>query len=151
MPAALYFRTESVRTPCATSGTSAALPCITTAERLTTSSNEVLSMATRESTAPAVAYSEVPAMIAGSVNLMRFSEALARAGIVGRFDPHRGVLVIEPAKAREPAHDAANARIGMAWWNGLTPTRRRYWLEVAGSARPADAFEAWRRSAGSEL
>ena len=40
---------------------------------------------------------EVPAVIAGSVNLMRFSEALARAGIVGRFDSARGLLVIEPA------------------------------------------------------
>ena len=29
---------------------------------------------------------EIPAVIAGSVNLMRFSAALARAGIVGRSD-----------------------------------------------------------------
>ena len=39
---------------------------------------------------------EVPAVISGSVNLLRFTEALARAGIVGRFDRARGVLVIEP-------------------------------------------------------
>ena len=40
---------------------------------------------------------EVPAVIAPSVNLMRFSEALALAGLVGRHDASRGVLVIQPA------------------------------------------------------
>ena len=43
---------------------------------------------------------EVPAAIAGSVNLMAFSGALAQAGIVGRYDADRGILVIEPARAR---------------------------------------------------
>lgn len=42
---------------------------------------------------------EVPAVIAPEVNLLRFSEALARAGIVGRFNPARGILIIEPAGA----------------------------------------------------
>ena len=84
---------------------------------------------------------EVPAVIAGNVNLVAFSGALAQAGIVGRYDADRGTLVIEPAKAREPARE--DARIGMAWWNGLTPTRRRYWLDVAGSARPADAWRTF--------
>ncbi len=46
---------------------------------------------------------EVPAAIAGSVNLMAFSGALAQAGIVGRFDADRGILIIEPVRAREPA------------------------------------------------
>ena len=84
---------------------------------------------------------EVPAVIAGSVNLVAFSGALAQDGIVGRFDPDRGILVIEPAKAREPARE--DARIGIAWWNSLPQTRRRYWLDVAGSARPADAWRAF--------
>lgn len=44
--------------------------------------------------------SEVPAVIAGSVNLMVFSAALAMAGIVGRHDADRGILVIELAQAR---------------------------------------------------
>ncbi|MGC8519680.1 MAG: hypothetical protein ACP5P4_14340 [Steroidobacteraceae bacterium] len=44
--------------------------------------------------------SEVPAVIASNVNVMRFSEALARTGILGRYDAARGVLVIEPAPAR---------------------------------------------------
>jgi hypothetical protein len=42
---------------------------------------------------------EVPPVIAGSVNLMRCSEALARAGLVGRHGPDRGVIVIEPTDA----------------------------------------------------
>jgi hypothetical protein len=42
---------------------------------------------------------EVPAVIAGSVNLLKFSEALARAGIVGRYDSARALLVIEPVPA----------------------------------------------------
>ncbi len=40
---------------------------------------------------------EVPAVIAGEVNLLKFTEALARVGLVGRHDATRGVLVIEPA------------------------------------------------------
>ena len=43
--------------------------------------------------------SEVPAVIAGNVNLLRFTEALARAGLAGRHDAERGVLVIEPVPA----------------------------------------------------
>ncbi len=30
--------------------------------------------------------------------------------------------------------------IGMQWWNGLTRSERAAWLELAGSARPADAW-----------
>ena len=86
--------------------------------------------------------SEVPAVIAGSVNLMAFSGALALAGIVGRFDRDRGALVIEAAQDRQPAQDEAGARAGIAWYNGLTPTERRQWHEVAGSAVPAAS--GWR-------
>jgi hypothetical protein len=43
---------------------------------------------------------EVPAAIAGSVNLVAFSGALAQAGIVGRYDADRGILVIEPVRVR---------------------------------------------------
>jgi len=89
--------------------------------------------------APAVAQSEVPAVIAGSVNLLRFSEAIARAGLVGRHDADRGVLVIEPAQSVR----RSDAEVGMVWWNRLTPARRMQWLEVAGSARPVDAWRAF--------
>ena len=36
--------------------------------------------------------------------------------------------------------DAVDARIGMAWFNSLSPTRRREWLEAAPSGRPVDAW-----------
>ena len=85
--------------------------------------------------------SEVPAVIAGSVNLMAFSGALAQVGIIGRFDRDRGVLVIEPAQERR--QDDADVRVGIAWYNGLTPTERRQWHEVAGSAVPADCWRAF--------
>ena len=39
--------------------------------------------------------------------------------------------------------DLEDARAGIAWWNSLTPARRQRWLEVAGSARPADAWRAF--------
>lgn len=37
------------------------------------------------------------------------------------------------------------AEVGMAWWNRLTKSQRRYWLDVAGSARPVDAYRAYQR------
>ncbi len=98
-------------------------------------------MATRKITAPAVVQSEVPALIAGSVNLLRFSEALARAGLIGRHDADRGVLVIEPALAVRVS--PADALVGMSWFNGLSQSERAYWLEAAGSACPADAWHAF--------
>ncbi|MGC8520212.1 MAG: hypothetical protein ACP5P4_17105 [Steroidobacteraceae bacterium] len=110
-------------------------------------------MATNENTAPAAApqngrslpitlrtqASEVPAVIAGRVSLMRFSEALARAGLTGRHDADRGLLVIEPAQSEIPE----DAELGMAWFNGLSRSERAHWLEVAGSARPVDAWRAF--------
>jgi len=82
---------------------------------------------------------EGPAMIAGSVNLLSFSEALARAGLVDRHDADRGVLVIEPAQSVR----RSDAEVGMAWFNGLSRSERAHWLEVAGSARPVDAWRAF--------
>ena len=49
----------------------------------------------------------------------------------------------EALEALEAEGSPAEALIGMSWWNSLPPTRRRYWLEVAGSARPADAWRAF--------
>lgn len=40
-----------------------------------------------------------------------------------------------------------NARAGIAWWNGLNRAERRYWLEGADSAVPADAWEAYNLAA----
>lgn len=47
------------------------------------------------------------------------------------------------AAGHDAALDTADARAGIAWWNSLTPTRRREWLEVARSPRPADAWRAF--------
>lgn len=34
------------------------------------------------------------------------------------------------------------AQMGMNWWNAAEDWERRYWLTVAGSARPVDAWVA---------
>ena len=99
-------------------------------------------MATHKITAPAVAHSEAPAIIAGSVPLVRLSEALARSGLTARHDADRGVLVIEPA-ATMRARIPADAELGMAWYNRLSRAERALWHRVAGSAVPADAWAAF--------
>jgi hypothetical protein len=53
---------------------------------------------------------ELPAVIAGNVPLERLSEALPRAGLVGRHDVDRGVLVIEPAGIGPPVTPLDRAR-----------------------------------------
>jgi len=42
---------------------------------------------------------------------------------------------------------------GMFWWNNITEVQRAYWLSVAGSAVPADAWAAYKiaQSQGREL
>lgn len=47
------------------------------------------------------------------------------------------------AAGNDAGLDTADARAGIAWWNSLTPTRRREWLEAARSGRPADAWRAF--------
>ena len=37
-------------------------------------------------------------------------------------------------------------RAGMAWWNSLTKPERARWLVEAGSARPVDAWRAYKGS-----
>ena len=103
-------------------------------------------MAIRNPTAPAAAHTEVPAVIAGNVPLVRLSEALARAGLTARHDGDRGMLVIEPARsagAKIPAY----AELGMAWYNRLSKAERVLWHRVAGSAVPADAWPAFQAAA----
>ena len=99
-------------------------------------------MAIRNPTAPAAAHTEVPALIAGSVPLVRLSEALARAGLTARHDADRGMLVIEPAPATR-----ADAEIGMIWYNRLSKAERLHWHRVAASAVPADAWAAFQAGA----
>jgi hypothetical protein len=99
-------------------------------------------MATHKITAPAVAQSEVPAAIAGSVPMVRLSEALARSGLTARHDADRGLLVIEPA-ATMRARIPADAELGIAWYNRLSRAERLHWHRVAASAVPADAWRAF--------
>ena len=84
-----------------------------------------------------------PALIIGSVNLIRFAEALARAGLIGRHDPQRGVLVIEPALQLAKSVIPADAAAGMAWYNRLSKAERLRWHRLAGSAVPGDAWRAF--------
>ena len=103
-------------------------------------------MPTASLPAPAVAQSEVPAAIAGSVPLVRLSEALARAGLVCRHDADRGLLVIEGA-ATTRATIPADAEMGIAWYNRISKAERLHWHRVAGSAVPADAWATFQRRA----
>lgn len=41
---------------------------------------------------------------------------------------------------------SADDRQGMEWWNNATHNERRYWLDVAKSARPVDAWTAYKQS-----
>lgn len=50
-----------------------------------------------------------------------------------------------PAMA-PPAAPTADDRAGILWWNSLTETARARWLTQAGSARPVDAWSAFKRS-----
>ena len=107
-------------------------------------------MAIRNPTAPAAAQSEVPAVIAGNVPLVRLSEALARAGLIGRHDADRGVLVIELVQSQPVAVRRLipqDAELGITWYNRLSKAERLHWHRVAASAVPADAWAAFQAGA----
>ncbi len=89
---------------------------------------------------------EVPAVIAGNVPMVRLSEALARAGLTARHDADRRMLIIEPAQSAG-AKIPADAELGMRWYNGLSKAERVLWHRVASSAVPADAWAAFQSGA----
>ena len=101
--------------------------------------------------ASAVAQSEVPAAIAGSVSMVRLSEALARAGLTARHDADRGMLVIEPAPGLARSQPRVlipqDAELGMRWYNRLSRAERALWHRAAGSTVPADAWAAFQAGA----
>lgn len=51
----------------------------------------------------------------------------------------------ERVLALHPNADLQDAVAGMRWFNGLSRAERRRWLDIAGSAVPADAWEAFKR------
>ncbi len=78
---------------------------------------------------------------------MAFAGALAQAGIVGRYDADRGVLVIEPAQEARKGLIPQDAELGMRWYNRLSKAERAMWHRVAGSAVPADTWAAFQAGA----
>lgn len=48
----------------------------------------------------------------------------------------------------EPTDDE---RAGMEWWNKLSEQDRAAWLAAARSARPADAWDAYKRASKPPL
>ena len=113
-------------------------------------------MATRKNTAPAVAQPvdaplDVQRTIAEALELLGRASADWKNGTDAVPGPLHWPVAVnlarrqlrEALEALEAERSPAEALVGMSWWNGLTPTRRRYWLDVAGSARPADAWRAF--------
>jgi hypothetical protein len=45
-------------------------------------------------------------------------------------------------------HGEADDVAGMHWFNSLTEAERAYWSKLAGSARPVDAWRAYKREGG---
>lgn len=43
------------------------------------------------------------------------------------------------------AGEIREAADGVKWWNGLTEGERHSWLNLAGSARPVDAYREYLR------
>ena len=52
----------------------------------------------------------------------------------------------ERVLALRPSAALLDAMQGIAWFNSLTPTERRNWLNVASSAVPADAWAVYKRA-----
>ncbi|WP_019570289.1 hypothetical protein [Thioalkalivibrio sp. ALE11] len=54
-----------------------------------------------------------------------------------------GRLQVVESEPRQQGGDDDAA--GIAWWNGLTRQQRRYWLDRAASASPADAWSQFKQ------
>lgn len=52
----------------------------------------------------------------------------------------------ERAQVLRPTAALVDALRGMEWWNGLTRAERSRWLQIADSATPADAWQAFKAS-----
>jgi hypothetical protein len=52
-------------------------------------------------------------------------------------------MALNDNNERTPTPDE---RAGMNWWNSLSERERAKWLAEAGSAKPVDAWEAYKRA-----
>ena len=57
-----------------------------------------------------------------------------------------GTMKTERVLILRPSADLQDAMRGIAWFNSLSPTERRHWLDATGSAVPADAWVAYKRA-----
>lgn len=48
-------------------------------------------------------------------------------------------------RATLPEEASPDDLLGVAWFNGISEFARAYWLAQAGSARPSDAWTAYKR------
>ena len=80
----------------------------------------------------------IRATISHTGHLTRVSQAIACPDRAGPKEAGRH-LIVRPGASEDRV--SADAPVGMIWWNGLTRAERAYWLDVAGSAVPA---EGWR-------
>jgi hypothetical protein len=113
-------------------------------------------MATRKITAPAVAQSvdappDIQRTIAEALDLLGRASADWKNGTDAVPGPLHWPVAVNLARrqlrevleALEAERNPAEALIGMSWFNGLSRSERAYWLELAGSARPADAWRTF--------
>jgi hypothetical protein len=80
--------------------------------------------------------------------LARIDADLAHCGIVTPKVWAEVCALSHRVRARESFVDRqltaqGRAGIGITWFNGLSPAARRYWLDRAQSAAPADAYLAF--------
>ena len=71
-----------------------------------------------------------------------------RASVLGYETVLDGISALARRTLDDTERLTADELASMAWWNGLTETERARWRQVVGLARPADAWEAFRRQQG---
>jgi hypothetical protein len=96
---------------------------------------------------------DVPAAISGIVSVVAFSAALAHAGLVGRYDAQRALLVIEPAgstsalAARIEELGAVQERNppSSAAWQAASDALQPLFREMASRQRANGGERDWRK------
>jgi hypothetical protein len=118
----------------------------------------VLNMAAAKSASPQTDPSPASAAVRRALDLLSRASADWRNGGGAEAGPlHWPVSVnlarrvlrqaLEDLEPQPPGCQLSDdERAGMAWFNCLPPAERRYWLEIADSAVPADAWRAFQAS-----